>query len=58
MNGKQFVEELHEKYGLLEGYDIAEEYIAISMNVCKNTNPAEIKFCQEVREALDELDKL
>ena len=57
-NGKEFMDYLHEGYGLLEGYSMAEEYLRISREIAHNTDPAEVKFCAELEEAMRKLDMI
>ena len=53
MNGNEFVEDLYNVYGLLEGYRLCKAYLELQKNA---TDPEEIKFCDEVRSAMQKLD--
>ena len=57
-NGKEFMDYLHNNYGLLEGYSLAKEYLRISREIANNTDPEEVKFCAELEEAMHKLDMI
>ena len=54
--GKEFMDYLHESYGLLEGYRMAKEYLRISREIAHNTNPDEVQFCAELETEMNKLD--
>ena len=54
-NGLDFVNDLYQKYGLLEASRIGNEYLMMQKNV---TDKIEIHFCKEVRIALAKLDNM
>lgn len=54
-NGYEFVKDFHDKYGLIEGYNLAIEYLELQKNT---TDKEERKFCEEVRIAIEKLDRI
>ena len=54
-NGKQFVEELVTRYGLLEGYRMAVDYLEMQKDVL---DKKEIEFCNQIKIALWKLDQI
>ena len=57
-NGKEFMEYLHSSYGLVEGYALAQEYLRISREIAHNTDPEEIRFCEELETEMRKLDMI
>ena len=57
MNGFEFVEDLHQTYGLLEGYRKAERYLETPFDG-ERSDRAEEKFRDEIKQALWKLDQI
>ena len=55
-NGKEFMQYLYESYGLVKGYTLAQEYLRISREIAHNTDPEEIRFCEELEIEMRKLD--
>ena len=55
-NGREFMEYLYSNYGLLEGYRMAQEYLTISREIINNTDPEEVRFCEELEVEMRKLD--
>ena len=56
MNGRKFVEELCCNFGMLEAYRIGVDYLKASKACGQDED--EIRFCDEIREALWKLDMM
>lgn len=56
MNGRKFVEELCCNFGMLEAYRIGTEYLKASK--ASGQDEDEVRFCDEIREALWKLDMM
>ena len=56
MNGRKFVENLCCNFGIIEAYRIGTEYLKASK--ASGQDEDEIRFCDEIREALWRLDMM
>ena len=56
MNGTEFVRELIDKYGLLEGYEMAKSYLSIPYS--SEDDPKEKNFREEIRMELNRVDQI
>ena len=54
-NGAEFVDDLHQKYGLLQAFQMIEDYLRIPV---KDGDDEEQKFRFEVIEAANRLDHI
>lgn len=52
--GNVFMDELLNKYGMLEAYRIATDYLKIQKNT---TDTEEKQFCEELKNAMNKVDQ-